>query len=46
VFAKDTGMPGQGFFQAMTNLRGRTILKSEQDNVWTDELKALLDHYK
>ena len=46
VFAKDTGMPGQGFFQAMTNLRGKTILKSEQDKVWTDELKALLNHYK
>ncbi len=45
VFAKETGRPGQGFFDTMTNLRGKTILKSEQDQVWTGELKALIAHY-
>jgi hypothetical protein len=31
VFAKETGRPGQGFFDTVQNLRGKTILKSEQD---------------
>ena len=46
VYAKETTRPGQGFFQAMTDLRGKTILKSEQDKVWNDELRAVIDHYK
>lgn len=45
VFAKETGRPGQGFFDTITNLRNKTILKSEQDKVWTDELKAVIAHY-
>ena len=28
-----------------TNLRNKTILKSEQDEVWTDELKAVITFY-
>jgi hypothetical protein len=45
VFAKETGRPGQGFFDTVQNLRGTTITRSEQDRVWTDELKALIAHY-
>jgi len=30
----------------MTDLRGKTILKSEQDKVWNDELRAVIDHYQ
>jgi hypothetical protein len=46
VFAKETGRPGQGFFDTMTNLRHMTILKSEQDSVWTTELKAVIAFYE
>jgi hypothetical protein len=28
-----------------THLRNETILKSEQDKVWTDELKAIIAYY-
>jgi hypothetical protein len=45
VYAKETTRPGQGFFDTITNLRNKTILKSEQDKVWTDELKAVIAHY-
>lgn len=45
VFAMETGRPGQGFFDSIQNLRGTTITKSEQDRVWTDELKALIALY-
>jgi hypothetical protein len=45
VFAKETGRPGQGFFDAMANLRGKTILKSEWDRVWTKELNDVIKHY-
>jgi hypothetical protein len=45
VFAKETGRPGQGFFDAIMSLRNTTILKSEQDRVWTDELKAVIAFY-
>jgi hypothetical protein len=46
VFAKETGRPGQGFFDTVANLRGKTILKSEQDKVWIAEVGALRAYYK
>jgi hypothetical protein len=46
VFAKETSRPGQGFFDTVTNLRGKTILKSEQDKVWIAEVDALRAYYK
>ena len=36
VFAKETGRPGEGFFE---------MIESQTDKVWTNELKALIDHY-
>jgi hypothetical protein len=45
VFAKETGRPEQGFFDTVSNLRNKTILKKEQDKVWTDEVKALFAFY-
>jgi len=36
----------KGSFRPMTDLRGKTILKSEQDKVWNDELRAVIDHYQ
>jgi hypothetical protein len=45
VYAKETGRPGQGFFDTVTRMRNEPILKSEQDKVWTEELKALIEHY-
>jgi hypothetical protein len=46
VFAKETGRPGQIFFDTMQNLRGVTVLKAEQDKVWVAELGALTTYYK
>jgi hypothetical protein len=46
VFAVETTRPGQGFFDTITNLRKQTILKSDQDKVWTDELNAVIAYYK
>ena len=34
-----------GFFETVSTLRNKTILKSEQDRVWTDELKAVIAYY-
>jgi hypothetical protein len=45
VYAQETTRPGQGFFDTITSLRNKTILKSEQDKVWPDELKAVIAHY-
>jgi hypothetical protein len=45
VFAKETGRPGQGFFETMQNLGGITVLKSEQDKIWTEALKVLIAYY-
>jgi hypothetical protein len=45
VYGKETGKPGQGFFDTVTNLRKQTILKSDQDKVWTDEVKAVTAYY-
>ena len=36
---------GNGFFETVSTLRNKTILKSEQDQVWTDELKAVIAYY-
>jgi hypothetical protein len=46
VYAVETSKPGQGFFETITQLRNQTILKSDQDQVWTKELKAVINHYK
>lgn len=46
VYAKETGRPGQGFFDTITNLREQTVLKSDQDKVWTEEVKAVIAHYR
>jgi hypothetical protein len=46
VYAKNLGRPGQGFFETVSRLRGKTILKQEQDKVWIAELDALRAHYK
>ena len=46
VYAKETGTPGDGFFEMIETLRGVSITKSQKDKVWTDELKALIDLYK
>lgn len=46
VFAKETGRPGQGFFDTMQNLLGVAVLKAEQDKVWVAELGALTTYYK
>lgn len=45
VFAKETGRPGNGFFEMIETLRGVSVSKDQRDKVWTDELKALLAHY-
>jgi hypothetical protein len=45
VCAIQTTRPGQGFFDTIINLRDKSILKSDQDRVWTEELKAVIDHY-
>jgi hypothetical protein len=45
VFARDTGKPGQGFFDTVSKLRNKTILKREQDIVWMAELNTLRAHY-
>jgi hypothetical protein len=45
VFAKETGRPGQGFFDTVSSLRNKTILKGEQDLVWLAEVSALTAHY-
>jgi hypothetical protein len=45
VFAKETGRPGQGFFDTITNLRNQTIPKTEQDAVWTKELNEIIGYY-
>ena len=45
MFAKGTGRPGQGFFDTLTNLRNQSILKPEQDAVWTTELNAVISYY-
>jgi hypothetical protein len=45
VYAKETTRPGQGFFDTITSLRGKAIDKSQQDKVWTDELKSAIAFY-
>lgn len=46
VYAKETGRPGDGFFKMISKLRGISVLKSEQDAVWMEELEALIAYYK
>lgn len=46
VFAKETGRPGDGFFKMISKLRGFSIHKSQQDKIWTEELKALINYYE
>jgi hypothetical protein len=46
VFSVETGKPGQGFFDTVSNLRSKTILKREQDAFWIAELSALRAYYQ
>ena len=45
VFAKETGRPGQGVFDTVSNLRHKTILTAEQNLVWLAELSVLKTQY-
>jgi hypothetical protein len=45
VYAKETTRPGQGFFDTIAALRNKPIDKSQEDKVWTDELKAVMAFY-
>lgn len=35
----------EGFFDTITSPRNKTILKSEQDKIWTDELNPVIARY-
>jgi hypothetical protein len=46
VFAKETGKPGNGFFETIKNHRKIAVLKSDEEAVWVKELNALKAHYQ
>jgi hypothetical protein len=46
VVSKERGKPGDGFFNAMADLRDITILKSEEDKVWLKEFNRLVGYYQ
>jgi hypothetical protein len=45
VVGKESGRPGQGFFETVSNLRNQTILQSERDTVWAKEFETLIAYY-
>ena len=46
LFGKESGRPGDGFYEMIEKLRGVSVGTRQRDKVWTDELKALLAYYK
>lgn len=45
VFAKETSIPGQGFFDTLARYRKQKIAKSQQIDVWVKEIKAIKAYY-
>jgi len=45
VFGKETGRPGDGFYEMIEKLRGMSVSRGQKDKVWTDELKAVIAFY-
>jgi hypothetical protein len=46
VVGKETNRPGQGFFDTISNLCNKTMLKSEYDSVWVAEFHAVKTYYQ
>ena len=45
VFGKESGLPGNGFFQMLERYRGRKLRKDEHLTVWLAELDAIKKFY-
>ena len=46
VFAKETSIPGQGFFDTVARFRKQKISKNQQIDVWDKEMKAIKAYYE
>lgn len=46
VVTKKEGVPGNGFFEAVTLLRGTPIAKSDRLAVWSSEVAAVHNFYR
>lgn len=45
VVTKEHGMPGNGFFETITNLRGTKIDRSQRPFIWSAEVKRVFEHF-
>jgi hypothetical protein len=46
VYAKETSIPGQGFFDTLAKYRNQRIGKGQQIEVWDKEMKAVKAYYE
>ena len=46
VYAKETSIPGQGFFDTLARYRKQKISKNQQIDIWDKEMKAIKAYYE
>ncbi len=45
VISREHKRPGPGFYAALSKLTGRATLKGKEDEVWSEEVRAVFSYY-